>query len=98
MTFYYIELLITSGWSFRSNIQPWRVCNSVGSAKPVPAVTFAEMGIETVAWALAPMANESCMLKSPYLELGSYDSRRGRKGLDWPGRRYNQKDDSMLSL
>lgn len=37
MAFYLnIELLITSGWSFKSNIQLWHVCNSVRSANSVP--------------------------------------------------------------
>ena len=61
MAFDYIELLITSRWSFKSNIQLWYVCNCVGSANSVPLATFAEMRIETVAWALALMADESCV-------------------------------------
>lgn len=60
MAFDYIELLITSEWSFKSNIQLWYVCKSVGSANSVPRATFAEIRIETVAWALALMADESC--------------------------------------
>ena len=91
----YIELLITSGWFFKSNTQLWYVCNSVGSANSVPLATFSEMRIETVAWALALMANESCVPEWSPSHTWSWDLKTrvvAVKALAY------QKGDSMLSL